>query len=126
MRFKAKDLVASVLVLAIAVPYVGYLVNGEMPFVKDPRGMSGVGLVLGLVAFLVLQRGDTFDQLYRLETGVAAVSLALGFFTLGFAETAAADILLAVFMVSILIVWAIKLIDHAGVLTSAHQPTGRA
>ena len=36
---------------------LGYLVNGEMPFVKDPRGMSAVGLLLGQAAFLVLERG---------------------------------------------------------------------
>lgn len=47
MRLTLRDLVATILVAAIGVPYVGYLVNGEMPFIKDPRGMSAVGLVLG-------------------------------------------------------------------------------
>jgi hypothetical protein len=23
-------------------PYAGYLINGEMPFIKDPRGMAAV------------------------------------------------------------------------------------
>ena len=50
MRLKARDLVATLLVVAIAVPYVGYLIDGEMPFVKDARGMSAVGLILVVLA----------------------------------------------------------------------------
>jgi hypothetical protein len=75
MRLKTRDLIATILVAAIAVPYVGYLVNGEMPFIKDPRGMSGTGLVLGAVAFLVLRRGDAFDRAGKAEIGLATVSL---------------------------------------------------
>jgi hypothetical protein len=51
MKLKCKDLIATILFAAIAVPYVGYLVNGEVPFIKDPRGMSATGLVLGMVPF---------------------------------------------------------------------------
>jgi hypothetical protein len=36
MKLKLKDLLATILFAAIAVPYVGYLINGEMPFIKDP------------------------------------------------------------------------------------------
>jgi hypothetical protein len=50
MRRKSKDLLGSILFAAIAVPSVGYLINGEMPFIKDPRGMSATGLALGVVA----------------------------------------------------------------------------
>jgi hypothetical protein len=48
MRLTKKDLITTALVAAVAVPYVGYLVRGEMPFIQDPRGMAGVGIV-GLV-----------------------------------------------------------------------------
>jgi len=105
--------VATVLVAAIAVPYVGYLINGEMPFIKDPRGMSAIGLVLGVVAVLVLRRDDLFDRIGKAETGLAVVALVLGLVALALAETAAAEVLLAVFMGSILIVWAVELLDHA-------------
>jgi hypothetical protein len=44
MRLKARDLVAPLLVALIAVPYIGYLVREEMPFMKDARGMSATGL----------------------------------------------------------------------------------
>jgi hypothetical protein len=81
---------------------VGYLINGEMPFIKDPRGMSATGLVLGVVAYLVMRRGDLFDRVRKGESALAAVSLVLGLVALGLAETAAAEVLLAVFMGSIL------------------------
>ena len=47
---------------------------------------------------------------------MAAVSLVLGLVALGLAETAAAEVLLAVFMGSILVVWAVELMDHQGIL----------
>ena len=125
MRLKAKDLVATALVAAIAVPYIGYLVNGEMPFIKDARGMAGTGLVLGIAAFFVMWWGDPLDQAGKAETAAAVTSLLLGAVALAFAEAAAAEMLLAVFMVSIALVWAVKLIDHAGAL-HWHQPTGVA
>jgi hypothetical protein len=56
MGSRSRDLVATLLVIAIGIPYVGYLVRGEMPFVQDPRGMSATGLVLGLVAFFAAAR----------------------------------------------------------------------
>jgi membrane-bound ClpP family serine protease len=116
MRLKLKDLIATILFAAIAVPYIGYLINGEMPFIKDPRGMSATGLVLGTVAFLVMRQDDLFDRVGKAETALAAVSLVLGLVALGLAETAAAEMLLAVFMGSILVVWAVELMDHAGML----------
>ena len=45
MTIKPRDWVATLLVAAIAVPYIGYLIRGEMPFIQDPRGMSATGLV---------------------------------------------------------------------------------
>jgi hypothetical protein len=108
MGSKGRDLVATLLVVAIGIPYVGYLVRGEMPFIQDPRGMSATGLVLGLVAFLVAAR-DVPEQLKTALTVVAVVSLLLGVAALAFAEVAAAEVLLAVFMASILVTWALAM-----------------
>jgi hypothetical protein len=126
MKLRLRDLVGTVLVIAIGVPYVGYLVNGEMPFVKDPRGMSAVGLVLGTVAFLVLRSGDVFDRVGKVRTGVAVVSLVLGLVALALAEAAAAEILLAVFMGSILVVWLFEIVDHAGLVHAHDAPAAHA
>jgi high-affinity Fe2+/Pb2+ permease len=96
-----------------------------MPFIKDPRGMSATGLVLGIAAFWVMQSADPLDRVGKVEAGVAVASLILGVVALAFAETAAAEALLAVFMVTIALVWIMKLIDHAGVL-HWHEPSGVA
>jgi hypothetical protein len=114
MRLTLRDLVATILVAAIGIAYAGYLLNWEMPFIKDPRGMSAVGLILGAAAYLVLRSADTFDRVGKVETAAAAVSLALGLTALVFAETAAAPVLLAVFMGSIAVVWLLELADHVG------------
>ena len=47
MKLTLRDGIATLLVAAILVPYVGYLVNGEMPFIKDPRGMAAPGWCWG-------------------------------------------------------------------------------
>lgn len=114
MKLTMRDLVATLLVAAIGVPYVGYLLDGEMPFVEDARGMAGVGLILGAVAFLVLRGGNAKDRVGTTENVLATLSLVLGLVALAFAETAAAEVLLAVFMGSILVVWAAEVADHAG------------
>jgi hypothetical protein len=119
-----RSIIGTVLVAAIGIPYIGYLVNGEMPFVEDPRGMSAVGLVLGVVAFLVMHDETTVDRRSRVETGLALVSFALGLVALALAETAAAEVLLAVFMASILAVWTVELMDHSGFLRGTGHPTG--
>jgi hypothetical protein len=120
MRLKTRDLIATILVVAIAVPYIGYLVRGDMPFIEDPRGMSATGLILGIAAFLVVRSGDSFDQVGIAETGLAGVSLALGIAALVFAEAAAAELLLALFMGSIAIVWLVEMVDHAGYMPGHH------
>ncbi|WP_404392702.1 hypothetical protein [Humibacillus xanthopallidus] len=126
MKLKLRDVIGTVLVLAIGVPYVGYLVNGEMPFVKDPRGMSAVGLVLGTAAFLVMRSGDAFDRAGKVETGLAVISLVLGLVAFAFAEAAAAEVLLAAFMASILVVWLVEIVDHAGLVHAHGAPMAHA
>jgi hypothetical protein len=61
--------------------------------------------LLAGVAFLLMRQDDLFDRV-------------------GKAETAAAEVLLAVFMGSILVVWAIELMDHAGILPGSGHRTG--
>ncbi len=125
MRLKVKDLVATTLVAAVAVPYVGYLVRGEMPFIEDARGMSAVGLALGGLAYWVIARGDQLAGFGLVATYAAVVSLLAGFVALLFAEFAAAEALLAIFMVTIVVVLAMKLSEHAGAV-HWHGTTGAA
>lgn len=115
MRLHPRDWVATVLVVAIVVPYIGYLVRGTMPFIEDPRGMSAAGLVLGLAAFVALRIAPEARHGHVLEAVLAGVSLAIGVGALAFAETFVAEVLLAAFVVSIVAVLAVTLLARAGV-----------
>ncbi len=114
MRLHWRDLVATLLVVAIAIPYVDLLVSGDLTLVKDTRGMAGTGLVAGAVAFYVLARHDAFDKAGKADAALAVLALGLGFTTYQLHDTDAAPVLLAVFMFSLLVVWAAKLAHHAG------------
>ncbi len=122
MGSRTRDLVATLLVVAVGIPYVGYLVRGDMPFVQDPRGMSATGLILGLVAFFVAAK-----QVPRRMTAalvvVSVVSLVVGVAALAFAETFVAEALLAVFMGSVLVTWGLAMSGH--VLHEASDHRGR-
>jgi hypothetical protein len=120
MTLKVKDLVAMLLVAATLVPYVGYLIDGDVPLVQDARGMAAVGLLLGGAAFAVLVGDKKRDRVGKIETGLALLSAVLGVVALALAETAAAEVLLAIFMGSILVVLAAELIDHAGWWHAGH------
>jgi len=124
MRLQLRDLIGTVLVAAIAIPYVGYLIDGEMPLVQDARGMSAVGLILGIAAFFTMRAGDEWDRLGRTEAAMAIVTLVLGVVAVAFSETGAAELLLAVFMLAIGVVWVVELLDHAGLLPGGHHPAG--
>ena len=116
-RLNVWDWLATLAVAAIAVPYFGYVVNGSMPFVQDPRGMAGVGLVLGAVAYLALNKAASMS---KVEKGLAGGSLLFGVVALALAETLVADVLLAVFMGTILVVWAVEIGEHAGWISESH------
>jgi uncharacterized membrane protein len=108
------DLVATLIVAAIVVPFVGYSVRGSMPLVQDPRGMAGVvlvGAVLALVAFGRTAFGSgTFEQ----------VMIALAVITIGLAIAAliAENVwaLLVPAVAGVVIVWALALAHDAGYL----------
>ena len=115
MGLQVRDLVATVLVVAVAVPYVDLLVGGDLTLIEDVRGMAGTGIVLGAVAFCVLAWHDALDRAGKVAAALAVVSIGLGFTTYQLHDSPVAPILLVLFMVSLLVVWAAKVADHAGV-----------
>ena len=119
MRFTIKDTAATVLVAAIVVPYVGYLVWGEMPFIQDPRGMAATGLVLGLAAALLAGRAALAPGLLHrvaLVTGVAALGLGVA------AVWTELELLLAAFVIAIVVTWVLATLIH----TRAQPPVRTA
>jgi hypothetical protein len=125
MKRSWKDLAATILVAAVAVPYIGYLVRGSMPFVEDPRGMAAVGLLLGAVAAAVLGR-EAFrgSRLGRVATVVGVGSLGVGIATLVWAESGTvSDVLLAVFMGTIGVAWALVMLGDVALSPGGHRRT---
>jgi hypothetical protein len=107
-----RDAVATLLVAAIAVPYVGYLVRGSMPFIEDPRGMAGAALIIGLLAFGVVGQTAVGEGLVKFNWNLLSiVTFGLGVAAL-FAETN--ELLLATFIGSIIGLWAFAMLVHAG------------
>ena len=112
MRLTRRDLIATILLLVAAVPYVGYLIRGEMPFIQDPRGMAATGIVVLLLSFAAWGLG--------LRSFFGKVMLVAGFATLGLGIAAAlvgaegSEPLLAIFMGAILVVWIAETQFHAG------------
>jgi hypothetical protein len=125
MRFTWKDALVTVLVAAVAVPYIGYLVRGSMPFIEDPRGIAATGLVFGLIAAAVAGR-DAFTQerVGRAGEIVGFVSLGTGLATLIWAESGTlSDVLLATFMGTMALTWALVMVEDSGLL-GGHRPSG--
>jgi hypothetical protein len=111
-KLTTRDLLATLIIAAVVVPFVGYSARGSMPFVQDPRGMAGAVIVGALLAFGVFGRrafgAGTFEW----------VMVTLGVLTLGFAiaaliaETVWA--LLVPAMASLVLMWALALMHDAG------------
>lgn len=122
MRFTGKDAATTLLVAAIVVPYAGYLVRGEMPFIQDPRGMAATGLVLGLLAALVAGRAVLDPEPWHrtaLVIGTTAFGLGVG------AVWTENEVVLAAFVAAIVVTWLLGTLVHTGVLRAGHM-TGRA
>lgn len=114
MKISTRDIVASVLVLAILVPFIGYSINGSMPFVEDPRGMAAVGLVGGLLTFLAFGRKAFGTGVFEWLAGGIAVA-GLGFAVAALvAETS--WVLLVPMIVGIVVAWALLVAHDAGYL----------
>ena len=116
-KLTIRDLMTTLIVAAVVVPFIGYSVRGSMPFVHDPRGMAGVGIAGCLLMFAAFGRE-------RLGTGTFEwFMVTLGVLTLGFgiaalvAETSWA--LLVPMVVGLVIIWAAGLLHDAGYIAPA-------
>jgi hypothetical protein len=122
MRLTRKDAVVTAIVAAVVVPYLGYLARGSMPFIQDPRGMAGVGLVGLLAGFAVWASAgrSAFGSAALVGTAMVIGLVALG---LGIAALALeSEALLATFIITLAVLWAIEVLSHAGLLPGGEAP----
>ena len=119
MHLTWKDGVATVLVAAVVVPFVGYMATGSMPYVQDPTGMAGLGLVLALIAAAIggwIATGAGTVLRYA-TAGIGLASLAVGILALvseNFLDLATRQGLLIAFVAGVVLLWAISLLRHGG------------
>ncbi|HEY3560631.1 MAG TPA: hypothetical protein VGL05_24365 [Kribbella sp.] len=118
MRLRARDVVALVLLAAVVIPYLGYLGYGEIAMIHTARAMASLSLMLGAIAFCVIRGGHRPAQVGRAEAGAAAFAVLLYFVTVALAETVAAELLLAAFILCLVLVIALDLLDHG---TESHR-----
>jgi hypothetical protein len=117
-KLTLRDLLATLIIAAVVVPFIGYSARGSMPFVQDPRGMSGVVIVGTVLTFAVFGRRafgtGTFEW----------VMVTLGVLTLGFAVAALIAetvwALLVPAMAGLVLMWALALLHDAGYLAPEH------
>jgi hypothetical protein len=113
-----RDLLATLIVAAVVVPFIGYSVRGSMPFVQDPRGMAGVGIVGALLAFTALGRKafgtGTFETVM---VTLAIVTIGFGIAAL-IAETT--WWLLVPMVAGLVLMWALALTHDAGYVAPTH------
>src|SRR6266545_4501592 len=107
MKLSIRDGFATLLLAAILVPYVGFLANGSMPFIKDPPGMAATALILGAAAFLFGGRFTADTVLGVTELALVLVTLGIGVAAVFAAETAAA----------------FQLLHHAGIIRAGPVPS---
>jgi hypothetical protein len=113
-KLTVRDLLGTLLIAAVAVPFIGYSVRGSLPFVQDPRGMAGVGIVGAVLAFVVFGRK-------AFGTGAFEWTMVmLGVVTIGFGiaalivETMWA--LLVPMVAGLVVMWVLALTHDAGYL----------
>lgn len=111
VRLRIRDLLALLLLVAVLVPYVGYLVDGEMPLIENAQAMASTGLLMGGLAFWVIRGGRRPLRLGKVEAGAAGLALVLYILTIALGSTSAAELLLGAFICSLLLVFTLDLLE---------------
>lgn len=112
MSVRRRDLLATGLVVTLVAVYLGYLATDGLPFIGDPQAMTSVAMILGGAIMLVLVAADRFDAVSWFTLGLAVAGVTLGGVALVLAGTTAADVLLAAFIGSVLVIWGIELAEN--------------
>jgi hypothetical protein len=114
MRITREQMISGVLVVATVVPFVGYALDADVPFIEDARGMGFTGLVLGAVAWFVL--GAKAFGAKWLGVGGAVVAVALGVTAAVLETGTASTVFLGAFVAVMVAMWLTAVVHQTGVL----------
>jgi hypothetical protein len=106
-----RDVIATLIVVALALLYVDVVGGSGFGFVADARGVAATGLVLGLVACAIAGESVTVARpgTWRAIAGVLVPTLvAAGIVTVIINNTT----VLAVFMTLLVVLWAGSTVHH--------------
>ncbi len=115
MERSTREILAGALVTATVIPYLGYAIRGDMPFIEDARGMAFTGLVLGAVAWFVLGARAFGTRWFGI--GGAVVGAALGIVAAVLETGTASSVFLGAFvgvMVAMYVVSVYEYFRHTG------------
>jgi hypothetical protein len=119
---RTRDLVATVLVGALVVPYVAVVVGNEVLLAEDLRAMSALALMLGGSALVLLSDDRYEDAVSWLATVLSVAATTAGLLALALADTSAARLLLIVFVGLVMTVWVVQLTEHLAGGRSSGRP----
>jgi peptidoglycan/LPS O-acetylase OafA/YrhL len=112
MRFTKESIIATGLVAATVVPYLGYATGIDVPLVEDARGLGFIGLVFGAIAWFVLGPDAFGPRRLGVGGGVLAAALAV---TAAVLETGtASSLFLGAFVVVMVAMLVTALVRAAG------------
>ncbi|SRR6266496_970570 len=113
-KLTLRDLLATLIVAAVVTPFIGYSIRGTMPFVEDPRGMAGVGIVGGVLAIFAFGRKAFGEGMFaQFMVGAAIVGIGFGVAALIAENTWG---LLVPMVAGIVVLWALGVLHDGGYL----------
>jgi hypothetical protein len=118
---RPRDVIATVLVVALAVLYLVVVTGQEVLLADDLRAVTALSLMLGGSALVALADDEYNDPVSWMTTLLGGAATVSGLLTLAFLESAAAQVLLTVFVGLVLAVWAVQLAEHLTVRPPPHR-----
>lgn len=117
VRLTWRDGAATMLVAAATVVYICNVLSVQVPLISDRGDVAAAGLVLGFVACIVDDWTIKHTALVRTLSVLSVSALGIGIA----AMAAESEILLAVFVGMLVMLWVLSTMAHAGVIPTRSQ-----
>lgn len=119
MERSTRLLLAGGMMAATVIPFVGYAIAGDMPFIEDARGMGFTGLILGAAAWLIL--GIHAFGTRWLAIGGAVVAAALGIIAISLETGTASAVFLGAFVGVMVFMYLVAVYEYLRETDRAHR-----